>query len=326
MNKRSFLATACTLIAAAGLPLAGAQAQGAYPDKPIRVIMPWAAGGPTDVVGRVVAVQMGEILGQPLVIETRAGASGTIGAAQVAKAPADGYTLLMNPSVQGIYPAQFKSLSFDPIKDFRMVGVLGTVPMVAVVPPTSKFKTFAELIQHARAQPGTLTFASPGVATLPHLAGELINTSTKASISHVGYRGSSPALTDVAGGHVDLMYAPLAPALPLIQSGKVVPLAVTTKTRLADLPNVPTIAETVLPDFDIVTWYGMWVPKDTPEPIIAKLNKAMVEASKSSKVVEALKSQGTLPSTMSYQEAEAFNLAESARWIKVMKDANIQPE
>lgn len=325
MNKRSFLTAACSAILAA-MPVTGALAQGSYPDKPIRVIMPWAAGGPTDVVGRVVAVQMGEILGQPLVIETRAGASGTIGAAQVAKAPADGYTVLMNPSVQGIYPAQFKSLSFDPIKDFRMVGVLGTVPMVAVVPPTSKFKTFADLIEHARAQPGTLTFASPGVATLPHLAGELINSSTKASISHVGYRGSSPALTDVAGGHVDLMYAPLAPALPLIQSGKVVPLAVTTKARLADLPKVPTIAESVLPDFDIVTWYGMWVPKDTPEPIIAKLNAAMVQASKSPKVVDALKSQGTMPSTMSYQEAEAFNLAESARWIKVMKDANIQPE
>ncbi|MGN6658032.1 MAG: Bug family tripartite tricarboxylate transporter substrate binding protein [Achromobacter mucicolens] len=325
MNKRSFLTAACSAILAA-MPVTGALAQGSYPDKPIRVIMPWAAGGPTDVVGRVVAVQMGEILGQPLVIETRAGASGTIGAAQVAKAPADGYTVLMNPSVQGIYPAQFKSLSFDPIKDFRMVGVLGTVPMVAVVPPTSKFKTFADLIEHARAQPGTLTFASPGVATLPHLAGELINSSTKASISHVGYRGSSPALTDVAGGHVDLMYAPLAPALPLIQSGKVVPLAVTTKARLADLPNVPTIAESVLPDFDIVTWYSMWVPKDTPEPIIAKLNSAMVQASKSPKVVDALKSQGTMPSTMSYQEAEAFNLAESARWIKVMKDANIQPE
>lgn len=325
MNKRSFLTAACSAILAA-MPVTGALAQGSYPDKPIRVIMPWAAGGPTDVVGRVVAVQMGEILGQPLVIETRAGASGTIGAAQVAKAPADGYTVLMNPSVQGIYPAQFKSLSFDPIKDFRMVGVLGTVPMVAVVPPSSKFKTFADLIEHARAQPRTLTFASPGVATLPHLAGELINSSTKASISHVGYRGSSPALTDVAGGHVDLMYAPLAPALPLIQSGKVVPLAVTTKARLADLPNVPTIAESVLPDFDIVTWYGMWVPKDTPEPIIAKLNAAMVQASKSPKVVDALKSQGTMPSTMSYQEAEAFNLAESARWIKVMKDANIQPE
>ncbi|WP_438858060.1 Bug family tripartite tricarboxylate transporter substrate binding protein [Achromobacter spanius] len=325
MNKRNFLIATCSMLAAV-LPIAGAQAQGSYPDKPIRVIMPWAAGGPTDVVGRVVAVQMGEILGQPLVIETRAGASGTIGAAQVAKAPADGYTVLMNPSVQGIYPAQFKSLSFDPIKDFRMVGVLGTVPMVAVVAPTSPFKTFADLIQHARAEPGKLTFASPGVATLPHLVGELINTSTKVSVAHVGYRGSSPALTDVAGGHVDLMYAPLAPALPLIQSGKLIPLAVTTKTRLAELPDVPTIAETVLPNFDIVTWYGMWVPKDTPESIVAKLNQAMVEASKSAKVVEALKSQGTLPSTMSYQQAEAFNLSESARWIKVMKDANIQPE
>ena len=325
MNKRNFLIATCSMLAAV-LPIAGAQAQGSYPDKPIRVIMPWAAGGPTDVVGRVVAVQMGEILGQPLVIETRAGASGTIGAAQVAKAPADGYTVLMNPSVQGIYPAQFKSLSFDPIKDFRMVGVLGTVPMVAVVAPTSPFKTFADLIQHARAEPRKLTFASPGVATLPHLVGELINTSTKVSVAHVGYRGSSPALTDVAGGHVDLMYAPLAPALPLIQSGKLIPLAVTTKTRLAELPDVPTIAETVLPNFDIVTWYGMWVPKDTPEPIVAKLNQAMVEASKSAKVVEALKSQGTLPSTMSYQQAEAFNLSESARWIKVMKDANIQPE
>lgn len=325
MNKRNFLIATCSMLAAV-LPIAGAQAQGNYPDKPIRVIMPWAAGGPTDVVGRVVAVQMGEILGQPLVIETRAGASGTIGAAQVAKAPADGYTVLMNPSVQGIYPAQFKSLSFDPIKDFRMVGVLGTVPMVAVVAPTSPFKTFSDLILRAGSEPGKLTFASPGVATLPHLVGELINISTKASIAHVGYRGSSPALTDVAGGHVDLMYAPLAPALPLIQSGKLIPLAVTTKTRLAELPDVPTIAETVLPDFDIVTWYGMWVPKDTPEPIVATLNKAMVEASKSAKVVEALKSQGTLPSTMSYQQAEAFNLSESARWIKVMKDANIQPE
>ncbi|MFY3626629.1 Bug family tripartite tricarboxylate transporter substrate binding protein [Achromobacter xylosoxidans] len=326
MNKRTLLAAACSAIAIGALPLAGAQAQDAYPDKPIRVIMPWAAGGPTDVVGRVIAVRMGEILGQPLVIESRPGASGTIGAAQVARAPADGYTVLMNPSVQGIYPAQFKSLTFDPIKDFRMVGVLGTVPMVAVVPPDSKFKTFGELIAQAKAQPGSLSFASPGVATLPHLAGELINTTTKASISHVGYRGSSPALSDVAGGHVDLMYAPLAPALPLIQSGKVRPIAVTTKARLAELPDVPTIAENGLPGFDIVTWYGMWVPKDTPEPIVAKLNKVMIEASQSPKVVEALKSQGTLPSTMTYQEAEAFNLAESARWIKVMKDANIQPE
>jgi len=325
MNKRRFLATAGSAALAAALSATAAWAAD-YPDKPIRVVMPWAPGGPTDVVGRVVAVQMGEILGQPLVIESRPGASGTIGTAQVSKAAPDGYTLLMNPSVQGIYPAQFKSLTFDPIKDFRMVGVLGTVPMVAVVPPDSRFKTIAELLDYAKQHPDELSFASPGVATLPHLAGELLNTTAKLKITHVGYRGSSPALTDVAGGHVDLMYAPLAPALPLIQSGKVRPLAVTTKARLADLPDVPTLAETVLPGFDIVTWYGMWVPKDTPEPIVAKLNQAMIEASRSPKVVEALKSQGTLPSQLSYQEAEAFNLAESQRWIKVMKDAGIQPE
>jgi len=325
MNKRRFLATTGSVALAAMLSATGAWAAD-YPDKPIRVVMPWAPGGPTDVVGRVVAVQMGEILGQPLVIESRPGASGTIGTAQVSKAAPDGYTLLMNPSVQGIYPAQFKSLTFDPIKDFRMVGVLGTVPMVAVVPPDSRFKTIAELLDYAKQHPDELSFASPGVATLPHLAGELLNTTAKLKITHVGYRGSSPALTDVAGGHVDLMYAPLAPALPLIQSGKVRPLAVTTKTRLADLPDVPTLAETVLPGFDIVTWYGMWVPKDTPEPIVAKLNQAMIEASRSPKVVEALKSQGTLPSQLSYQEAEAFNLAESQRWIKVMQDAGIQPE
>lgn len=325
MNKRKFLVTACAAALLAGSPLTAAVA-GDYPDKPIRVIMPWAPGGPTDVVGRVIAVQMGEILGQPLVIESRPGASGTIGAATVSKSPADGYTLLMNPSVQGIYPAQFKSLSFDPIKDFRMVGVLGTVPMVAVVPADSRFKDFAELLKYAQANPDSLSFASPGVATLPHLVGELINSTAKTKIAHVGYRGSSPALTDVAGGHVDVMYAPLAPALPLIESGRVKPLAVTTKERLAELPAVPTLNETVLPDFDIVTWYGLWAPKDTPDAVIEKLNQVMVQAAQSPKVIEALKSQGTLPSTMSPQEAEAFNLAESQRWIKVMQDAGIQPE
>lgn len=171
--------------------------------------MPWAAGGQTDVVGRVITVRLGEILSHPLWCSKAARAPT---APPRSRAPADGYTVLTNSSVQGIYPAQFKSLTFDPIKDFRMVGVLGTVPIVAVVPPDSKFKTFGELIAQAKAQPGSPSFASPGVATLPHLAGELINTTTKASISHAGYRGGSPALTDVAGGHVDLMAAGARPA------------------------------------------------------------------------------------------------------------------
>ncbi|GAA5233001.1 tripartite tricarboxylate transporter substrate binding protein [Verticiella sediminum] len=325
MKRRTLALTAAAAFACV-LGAGPARAAADYPTKPMQVILPFAAGGPTDVVGRVIATEMGQILGQPLVIESRPGASGTIGAAAVARAPADGYTLLMNASVQVIYPGQFKSLPFDPMDDFTAVGVLGTVPMVAVVPPDSPYSSFQELIDAAKAKPGALSFASPGVATLPHLVGELLNTSTGARLEHVGYRGSNPALTDVAGGHVHVMYAPLAPAMPLIQSGRLKPLAVTTRERLKDLPEVPTIAETVLPDFDIVTWYGLWAPKGTPEPVVQKLNQAMVQASSSPKVAETLAAQGTIPSGLSHTETQAFALEENQRWLKVMQDAGIQPE
>lgn len=326
MNRRIFaLAAAATLFAASAAQAVAADVS-SYPDKPIRVVLPFAAGGPTDVIGRVIATEMGRILGQPLVIETRPGASGTIGAGAVARAPADGYNLLMNASVQVIYPAQFTSLPFDPMGDFTAVGVLGTVPMVAIVPSNSPYKSFKALVDAAKAAPGTISFASPGVATLPHLVGELINTSTGADIRHVGYRGSSPALADVSGGHVNLMYAPLAPAMPLIKSGRVIPLAVTTAKRLKDLPDVPTIAETTLPGFDIVTWYGLWAPKNTPEAIVEKLNKAMLQASQSPKVADVLAAQGTIPSTLSHTATQAYAVEENKRWVKVMRDANIKPE
>src|SRR5690606_10041002 len=170
-----------------------------YPNKIIRVVLPFAAGGPTDVIGRVIASEMSNILGHNLVIETRPGASGTVGAAMVARAAPDGYTLLMNASSQVIYPAQFKSLSFDPIQDFTEVGVLGMVPMVAIVPPNSPHQDFKSLLQYAEKNPGKLSFASPGIATLPHLVGELVKLSSKTDIVHIGYKGSNPALTDVAG-------------------------------------------------------------------------------------------------------------------------------
>ncbi|MBU4611434.1 tripartite tricarboxylate transporter substrate binding protein [Achromobacter sp. GG226] len=326
MTRRFFALTAAATVVASLLGASPARADANYPNKPIQVILPFAPGGPTDVVGRVIATEMGQILGQPLVIETRPGASGTIGAAAVARAPADGYQLLMNASVQVIYPGQFKTLTFDPMGDFTAVGVLGTVPMVAIVPPDSPYASFQDIIQAAKDKPGALAFASPGVATLPHLVGELVNTSTGAKLEHVGYRGSNPALTDVAGGHVQLMYAPLAPAMPLIQAGRVKPLAVTTGERLKDLPNVPTIAETVLPGFDIVTWYGLWAPKGTPEAVVEKLNQAMVKASSSAKVAETLAAQGTIPSRLTHQETQAFAQEENQRWIKVMQDAGIQPE
>lgn len=298
-----------------------------YPSKSIRTILPFAAGGPTDAIGRVIANQMGADLGQALYIETKPGASGTVGAAEVARAKPDGYTLLMNASVQVIYPGMFKSLNFDPIKDFEFIGVLGTVPMVAVVPPHSKFNKFGEVIKAAKEAPKAISYASPGVATIPHLVGELVSLESKAAMTHVGYRGTAPALTDIAGGHVDVFYAPLAPALPLIKSGKIKPLAVTTKERIADLPDVPSISsELGLNGFDVVTWYGLWAPKGTPKPILEKLNQALLKASKSEKVLETLKAQGTIPSTMNLEQANKFALEENKKWVGVMKAANIQPE
>lgn len=298
-----------------------------YPTKSIRTILPFAAGGPTDAIGRVIANQMSADLGQAIYIETKPGASGTLGAAEVARAKADGYTLLMNASVQVIYPGMFKALPFDPIKDFEFVGVLGTVPMVAVVPPNSRFKKFSDVVKAAKEEPKSISYASPGVATIPHLVGELVSLEAKAPMTHVGYRGTAPALTDIGGGHVDLFYAPLAPAMPLIKSGKIKALAVTTKDRIADLPDVPSISsELGLGGLDVVTWYGLWAPKGTPKPILERLNQALLKASKAEKVMETLKAQGTISSSMNLEQANKFALEENKKWVGVMKAANIQPE
>lgn len=298
-----------------------------YPSKSIRTILPFASGGPTDAIGRVIATQMGTDLGQSIYIESKPGASGTLGAYEVARAKGDGYTLLMNASVQVIYPGMFKSLQFDPIKDFEFIGVLGTVPMVAVVPPSSKFRSFADVVSAAKADPKAISYASPGIATIPHLVGELVSIEAKAPMTHIGYKGTAPALTDVAGGHIDLFYAPLAPALPLIKSGKLIPLAVTTKEPIPELPNVPTVGQQIgVKDFDVVTWYGLWAPKGTPKPVLDKLNQSLLKASKAPKVLETLQAQGTTPSTLNIEQANKYALGENKKWLDVMKAANIKPE
>lgn len=298
-----------------------------YPDKPIRVILPFAAGGPTDAIGRVIAMEMSKQLGQSIIIETKPGASGSVGSAGVARATADGYTLLMNASVHVIYPGMFKTLSFDPMKDFVPIGILGTVPMVAVVAANSKFKTFKTLVDHAKVNPNTVSFASPGKATLPHLVGEFVNLQTSTKMLHVSYKGTAPALTDVAGGHLDLFYSPLASALPLIKSGALLPLAVSTEKRIPELPKIPTIAEALsLKEFDVVTWYGLWAPKGTAPEIIKKLNSAMLKASESPDVAKVLNAQGTTPSNLDMYQTASFVEAENKKWLRIMKDANIQPD
>ena len=327
MINKLFKKISLNVITCIGIGVYAAPVHAAYPEKPIRVILPFAAGGPTDAIGRVVATQMGKALGQPLVIETRPGASGTIGAAEISKAKPDGYNLLMNASVHVIYPGMFNNLTFDPMNDFTPVGVLGTVPMVAVVPPDSPFTTFKELVTYAKENPDKITFASPGQATLPHLVGEFVNLEVGTKMVHVGYKGTAPALTDVAGSHVNLFYAPLAPALPLINGGKIKPLAVSTKARVPELQDVPSISESLgIDDFDVVTWYGIWAPKNTSNEIIEKLNAAMIEASKAPEVAEVLKAQGTMASSLNASQTKEFAETENRKWLQVMKDANIKAE
>ncbi|HUG57703.1 MAG TPA: tripartite tricarboxylate transporter substrate binding protein [Candidimonas sp.] len=298
----------------------------AFPSKPIRIISPHQSGSTTELFGRMLSTEMGELLGQSIVMESRPGAAGTIGAREVAHSKPDGYTALVNASIQVMYPGMFKSLSFDPMKDFTPVGVFGFAPMVVVVSEQSKIKSFKDMIETARKHPKTLSFASGGLGSLPHLVGELVNLSSKAEITHVPYNGTGQATTDVAGGHVDILYASVASAIPMIKGGKLRPLAVTSAKRIDALPDVPTIAESGIPNFDVTSWYALWVPKDTPKDVVAKLNKSMRDASELPVVQERMKLNSVIASKLTADEFASFVQAEGDKWLGVMKRAQVQPK
>ncbi|MFD4838979.1 Bug family tripartite tricarboxylate transporter substrate binding protein [Achromobacter sp. NPDC058515] len=301
------------------------QASDDFPKQPVRIVVPHQAGSTTETFGRMLTPEMSTLLGKPIVIESRAGAAGTIGARDVAVSKPDGYTGLMNASIQVMYPGIFKVLHFDPMKDFTPVGVFGFAPMVAVVRTQSAITSFKDLLETARAKPGTLTFASGGLGSLPHLVGELVNLRTGTRISHVPYNGTGQALTDVMGGHVDVLYASVASAIPLIKGGKLRALAVTSASRIDLLPDVPTIAESGIADFDVTSWYGYWVPRGTPPAVVAKLNQAMQDASAMEPVRKRLAGEGIIPSRMTADEFATFAAAENVKWLDVMKQANVQP-
>ncbi len=302
-----------------------ATAAPAFPTQPVRIVVPHQAGSTTETFGRMLTPEMSTLLGQPIVIESRPGAAGTIGARDVALSKPDGYTGLMNASIQVMYPGIFKTLHFDPMKDFTPVGVFGFAPMVAVVRAQSPIQSFRGLIDAARAKPGSITFASGGLGSLPHLVGELVNVRSDVQISHIPYNGTGQALTDVLGGHVDVLYASVASVLPQIKGGKLRALAVTSAARNDLLPDVPTIAESGIPDFDVTSWYGYWVPKATPRAVVDRLNQAMREASAMPTVARRLAADGIIPSKMNADEFAAFAASENEKWLDVMKRAKVQP-
>lgn len=274
---RKFLACAALLAAIIGCASAASAAE--YPTRPITLVLGFAPGGPSDVLARLITRKMEQALGQPVVIENRPAASGAVASQSVARAPPDGYTLLLASSAMlSINPQMYSNLGYDPIKDFQPITILGTQTNVIYVHPSLPVKTLADLIAYGNANPGKLNFATGGKATPQHLAGELLKLRAKLNITHIPYKGTGPAIQDVIAGHVQIGISAAAPVLANLQSGALRPLAVTTAARTAILPDVPTIAEQGFPSFDANTWHSVVAPAGTPPEIVKKLHDAVVGA------------------------------------------------
>ena len=316
MQKKTLAAVlaACTL----GLAANAALAQD-YPQKAIKMITPYPPGGPTDVLARAISQKLSERLGQPIVIDNRPGASGMIGADQVAKAAPDGYTLLANASIHVINPSLYASPPYDAIKDFAPVSQIAEVPLVLVVNPALGVKTVQELI--AKAKAGPLNFASSGNGSAPHLAGEGFNIATGTKMQHIPYKGSGPAITDLIGGQVNLMFDSLPSSMPHIKSGRIVAIAVTTKKRSSALPNVPTVAESGVPGFDVSTWYGVWAPAATPPAIVRRVSSDIAAVVRMPEVRARLAELGAEPVGSTPEEFAAYNRSELGKWAKIVKDS-----
>jgi tripartite-type tricarboxylate transporter receptor subunit TctC len=293
-----------------------------YPNHPIKIIIPFPPGGPTDLLGRIVAQKLAERLKQSVVVENKAGASGMIGADIVAKAPPDGHTLLVNASLHVINPSLYDKPRHDAIADFAPLSNLADVPLVLVVNAKTSVHTVRELINWVKASQSPVNFASSGNATAPHLAGEAFKVAAGIdNMQHVPYKGSSPALTDLLGGQVQLMFDSLPSSLPFIKAGTLRAIAVTTQKRSSVLPNVPTVAESALTGFNFSTWYGMWAPASTPASIVAKLSTEIAEITRMPEVRERFLALGAEPVGNTAEEFSAFNKSELVKWARIVKQS-----
>ena len=323
VSRRIALAAAALALCAASLP---AMAQ-KYPDRAVKFVVPFAPGGAIDVMTRPIAEAMGRELGQTIVVENKAGAAGNIGAAQVAKSPADGYTLLVGTSAtHGANPALFANLGYDAVADFEPIMLFGGVPNILVVQAEKGAKTLTEIIQRAKARPDALTYGSAGAGTSLHLAGVLFEQSAGVKLVHVPYKGGAPASVDLMGGQIDMMFDTVAVSLPHIRSGKLRPIAVAAAERHFALPDVPTFAELGVKGVEASTWAGLFAPKGTPAPALAALRDAADKAMKDPRVQEVLRNNGYQIMAWPGQRFGDFVASETARWGKVVKDAGIQPQ
>lgn len=326
MQRRPLIFSSLVSAIASALALPG-WAQDKWPAKPVTYIVPFPAGGTTDILGRLIAQKLGPVLGTTIIVDNKGGAGGSVGSEIASRAPADGYTLLGGTiSSHAINVSLYPKLGYDPIRSFSPVALIGTNPVVLVVGQNSPYKTLRDVIAAAKAKPGSISSASAGSGTSQHLALELLGFKSGAQLIHVPYKGSGPAIQDVIGGQVDMMFDTTVVAGPHIQSGKVRALAVTSAGRLESLPNVPTVAESGLPGFEVLSWQAVFAPAGTPKPIIDRLHAEIVKTLQQPDMQERLKTLGMQPSAMPLDQIAAFQKAEVAKWAQVIKEANIKLE
>ena len=324
MKPITFAAVLCAGLSVVAAP---AHAQPAYPSQPIKIIVPFAPGGGSDFIARFVADKLTKTIGQPVLVDNRPGAGGLLGIELGVKAPPDGYTFILVASSYSVNPSIFK-LKFDPIADITPVIQISQGPMVLLANPGLKIKTVAELLARAKAQPGDITFASAGLGSVTHMAGEYFASAAKVKLTHVPYKGTSPALTDTIAGQTNVFFSSPASALSHVESGKLVALGVTTLKRAtgATYAKVPTIAESGVPGYEAVLWHGLIAPKGVPKAIVERINKEISGALKNKEAIEKLETDGVAPAGGTADQFAALIKKDIALWSKVVKDGNIKVE
>ena len=318
--------TAALALAAACVAPLAVQAQGSYPDRPIKFVVPYPPGGGTDVIARIVQERFQHALGQSIVIDNRGGAGGSLGTDIVAKSPPDGYTVLFTLSSLTINPSFYSKLPFDTAKDFEPVGTVASLPQILVANPQFPASTVAELIALAKAKPNSVAFASVGNGSPGHLAGELLKVRTGTQMTHIPYRGGGPAVTDVMGGQVPLLWVSIPAAAQFVKQGRLKALAVSTTKRSAAFPDVPTMQEAGVADFEVDSWYAMFVPAKTPKPVIERLNKALNTVVAEPDIKDKLLAQGSEGVGGAPDALGKTVHLELAKWARLAKEANLKAE
>jgi len=313
-------------MAAALLVTSSAQAQPDYPAKPIRIVVPSSPGGGTDILARQLAQKLTERWGQQVVVDNRPGAGQMIGIEFVAKAAPDGYTLVMTATPLAVNTVLYKKVPYDPVRDFAPISQVAAMPNMVVTHPALPVRNIRELIAMAKARPGQLVYASSGIGTGPHLSMELFLSMAAVMMGHVPYKGTGPGMIDTIAGQVPVLMSTLLPPLPHIKTGRLRPLGVTGATRVVSLPDVPTVAESGVPGYEVVGWYGIVAPAHTPREVIVKLHAEIASILKSQEVREKLAADGAEPVGSTPEQFAAFIKSEIDKWGKVVKSAGIQVE